>query len=64
MKMTVDVPNRYDIRVVRSIEARLSRTAACPNSVWHNSAPVRAIELCPECVAEVMEDRYADGALW
>jgi hypothetical protein len=49
-KRTITVPERYDLpsMIQMAVNFRLGTTAECPNP-WHDTAPIRAIELCPEC---------------
>jgi hypothetical protein len=52
--MVISLPAAYAggrgrAAIAVAIEGRLRYTSRCPNP-WHKSSPIRAIELCPECL--------------
>jgi hypothetical protein len=50
-QIKLSIPSRYaglETRVRDAVHAVLARTAKCPNP-WHDTAPARAVLLCPEC---------------
>lgn len=51
-RVKIIVPSRFagnEASIRRLINYRMTLTAQCAND-WHDTAPARAIDLCPECV--------------